>query len=149
MPFLVLHVVFSFFLDLAHALTRSNHDQAMELVLLRQQLRIYERKAKQPPRPSRWEKVALASLAATLPDLSRITLVFTPATLVRWHRAIVRRAWTFDHRPGGGRPPVSAACLQLILRLARENRAWGYGKIQGELLKLGHRVSESTIRRLR
>ena len=56
MPFLVLHVVFSFLLDLAHALTRSDHDQALELVLLRQQLRLYERQAKQP-RPSRWEKV--------------------------------------------------------------------------------------------
>ena len=54
MPYLVLHVVLWFLLDLAHALTRSSHDQALELVLLRQQLRLYERKTKQP-RPSRWE----------------------------------------------------------------------------------------------
>ncbi len=92
MPFLVLHVVLSFFLDLAHVLTRSRHDQALELVLLRQQLRLYERQATKP-RPSRWEKVALASLVAKLPDLSRVCLVFTPATLLRWHRAIVTRKW--------------------------------------------------------
>ena len=59
MPFLVLHVVLSFLLDLAHVLTRRDHDQALNLVLLRQQLRLYERQARQP-RPSRWEKVALA-----------------------------------------------------------------------------------------
>src|ERR687885_1779685 len=102
MPFLVLHVVLSFFLDLAHVSTRSKHDQAVELLLLRQQLRLYERQAKQP-RPSRWEKVLLASLAAKVPDLSRVCLVFTPATLLRWHREIIRRTWTCDNRPRRGR----------------------------------------------
>jgi putative transposase len=147
MPFLVLHVVLSFLLDLVHVLTRSNHDQALDLVLLRQQLRLYERKATQP-RLSRWEKVALTSVAAKLPGLSRVCLVFTPATLLRWHREIVKRRWTFDNRPKRGRPPVSAACVALLVRLARENRAWGYGKIQGELRKLGHRVSLTTIQRI-
>ena len=127
MPFLALHVVLSFLLDLAHALTRSRHDQALELVLLRQQLRLYERQAHQP-QPSRWEKVALASLAARLPALSRVALIFTPATLLHWHREIVRRKWTCDNRPRPGRPPVSAACVELIVRLARENPRWGYGK---------------------
>src|SRR5215216_5951599 len=147
MPFLILHVVCSFLLDLVHALTHSDQDQALELVLLRQQLRLYERQAKQP-RPSRWEKVVLASLAAKLPDLSRVALVFTPATLLRWHREIVKRAWTFGNCPKRGRPPVSAACVEIIVRLARENPRWGYGKLQGELLKLGHRVSRSAIKRV-
>jgi hypothetical protein len=120
MPFLVLDVVLSFLLDLAHVLTRSDHDKTVELVLLRQQLRLYERQATQP-RPSRCEKVLLASLAAALPDLSRVALVFMPATLLRWHREIVKRKWTFDNRPRPGRPPVSAACVELIVRLAREN----------------------------
>jgi putative transposase len=145
MPFLALHVVLSFLL--AHALTRSDHDRALELVLLRQQVRLYERKTRQP-RPSRCEKVLLASLAARLPDRSRVCLVFTPATLLRWHREIVKRKWTFDNRPRRGRPPVSAACIELIVRLAREDPRWGYGKLQGELLKLGHRVSRSAIKRL-
>src|SRR5215217_9033647 len=135
MPFLVLQVVFSFLLDLLHVLTRAHHDKDLELLLLRQQLRLYERQAKQP-RPSRWEKVLLASLASKLPDLSRVCLIFTPATLLRWHREIVRRKWTFDNRPRRGRPPISDACVELILRLARENPRWGYGKLQGELGKL-------------
>ncbi len=77
MPFLVLHVVLSFLLDLAHVLTCSDHDQALEPGLLRQQLRLYERQTIRP-RPSRWEKAALATLAARLPDLSRACLGFTP-----------------------------------------------------------------------
>src|SRR5919112_6328132 len=104
MPFLVLHVVLAFLLDLVHVLTRSDHDQAPELVLLRQQLRLHEPQARQP-RPARWEKVALASLAAKLPDLSRVALVFTPATLLRWHREIIKRKWTFANAPKPGRPP--------------------------------------------
>ena len=108
MPFLVLHVVCSFLLDLRHVLTRADHDKNLELLLLRQQLRLYERKTKQP-RPSRCEKVLLASLAARLPDLSRVALVFTPATPLRWHREIIKRKWTFDNAPKPGRPPTSAA----------------------------------------
>jgi putative transposase len=121
MPFLALHVVCSFLLDLAHVLTRSDHAKDLELVLLRQQLRLYERKATQRPRPSRWEKVMIAAVASKLPDLSRLALVFAPATLLRWHREIVQRRWTSDNRPRPGRPPVSAACAQLIVRLAAEN----------------------------
>src|SRR5919199_173714 len=132
MPFLILHVVCSFLLDLLHVLTRADHDKDLELLLLRQQLRLYERQARQP-RPSRWEKVMLATLAARLPTLSQVCLVFTPATLLRWHREIVRRKWTFANRPRPGRPPVSAACVELIVRLARENPRWDYGKLQGEL----------------
>src|SRR5215213_9325931 len=111
MPFLVVHIVLSFLLDLAHVLTRSDRAKDVELLLLRQQLRLYERRAKQP-RPSRWEKGALASLAAKLPDLSRVALVFTPAALLRWHREIVRRKWTFNNAPKPGRPPTSAACVE-------------------------------------
>jgi putative transposase len=73
--------------------------------------------------------------------------VVTPATLLRWHRELVRRRWTCRQRKGG-RPPTVRALRDLVLRLARENPAWGYQRIAGELLKLGFRISPSTVRRL-
>jgi hypothetical protein len=69
-------------------------------------------------------------------------------TVLRWHREIVRRKWTYGNAAKRGRPPTPAATVALIVRFAGENRAWGDGKIQGELLKVGHRVSCATIKRV-
>jgi putative transposase len=73
--------------------------------------------------------------------------VVTPATLLRWHRELVRRKWTYPQRKPG-RPPTGRALRELVVRLARENPPWGYQRIAGELLKLGVRLSPSTVRRL-
>jgi len=67
-----------------------------------------------------------------------------PATLLRWHRDLVRRRWTYDRRRQS-RPPLASQMRELILRLAAENPSWGYKRIQGELVALGIQLSASSV----
>src|SRR5450759_3937956 len=93
-------------------------------------------------------QVLLAAASRVIPRDRWVAFLVTPATLLRWHRELVRRKWTYPRTGRPGRPPIDAAIRALILRLARENLRWGCVRIEGELRKLGIRVAATTIRTL-
>jgi putative transposase len=125
-------------------LARSDRSKELELLVLRHELSILRRRARRP-QLTESDRLCLAALSRVMPRRSWQAFPVTPDTLLRWHRWIVARRWTYPHRRPG-RPPVDEEVRQLILRLARENGHWGYVRIVGELRKLGVTVSATLVR---
>jgi putative transposase len=128
------------------ALTRMRESEKdVEILALRHEVAVLRRSVKRPDLfPT--DRAIFAALGSHLPAGR---LMFQPATLLRWHRELVRRKWAaFQRRPRSGRPPLPEETKTLILEMARENPRWGDCRIKGELLKLGMKVSATAIRML-
>jgi putative transposase len=119
----------------------------VEVVVLRHQLMVLKRQLGRP-RLRRRDRLFLAAISRALPRARWSSFVVSPQTLLRWHRELVRRKWTYRQAPTGGRTPIIDEVRELILRIARENPRWGCLRIRGELAKLGVRVSATKIRTL-
>jgi transposase InsO family protein len=156
MGWFILKHIFATILTFVTINRLSDPEKDLEILILRHQLSILQRKLKHPIRPNRVEKMTLAVLTnqfkrtthRTVNQLRDVIRIFQPETVLRWHRELVRRKWTYARKNKGGRPRISEEVEQLILRLARENTRWGYDKIHGELLKLNFKVSPTSIRNI-
>src|SRR5262245_56359481 len=134
MVYLLILCVVCLLLDTLAAAGVAANEKDLEIDLLRQQLRVLERKVSSKPRVSRLEKLMLVALADQLRGVSQrfrgalgqCVLLFKPDTLLKWHRELVRRKWTFQRPKRGGRPPIEAELEALIVRLARENPRMGF-----------------------
>ena len=152
MSWFVVMQMFSVLLEWVRLGRKSEQEKELEILLLRHQLAILERKQTKLVRASHAEKLILAVLAIklkartkrTIKELGEVIRIIQPETVLNWHRELVRRKWTQRSSKHLGRPRTPIAIEELVLRLASEND-WGNGKIQGELLKLGHKLSEETI----
>jgi putative transposase len=130
-------------------LLASDRDKDTEILVLRHQVVVLERQLggkKVHFTPA--DRVLLAALLRRLGPqaLGRMRLLVRPDTVLRWHRDLIRKRHAARSRPRRpGRPRTVHSIRALVLRLVRENPAWGYRRVHGELLVLGVKVAPSTV----
>jgi putative transposase len=127
-------------------LGRQHRSKELEILVLRHELAILRRQAARP-RLTRADRALLTALSRSLPRRSWPNFTVKPETLLRWHRQLVARRWTYAHT-GPGRPPLEPSLRAMILRLADENPHWGYRRIVGELRGAGISISATSVRKV-
>jgi transposase len=147
--FSLLNVGLCRILGLIASLRRTESDRDIEIMVLRHQVWILERQLQERVRYRPVGRAILAAFSRLLPRARWQSFLVTPDTLLRWHRGAAKHKWRrWRKKRGPGRPRINHELVGPIVRLGRENQRWGCVRIQGELRKLGIRVSASSIRRV-
>ena len=139
-------ILYRLLVGLARLAVRSGRSRDLEIIVLRHQLTVLHRQNNRPALADE-DQVLLGAVAAALPRPQRAGWLVTPEALLRWHRRRIARHRTQPSRPPG-RPSTSAPLRRLIIDMANDNPTWGYRRITGELVGLGHRVGASTVWRI-
>jgi putative transposase len=126
-------------------LPRSDNAKNIEILMLRHQIAVLQRQVRSP-RLTWADRAILTALTRRISGARRrqLSQIVTPRTLLRWHAELVRHRWTYPRRTPG-RPRTGPAIRRLALEMARDNPAWGYRRICGELTGLGNKIAPSTI----
>jgi hypothetical protein len=134
-----------FLLNLCASIFKPKSRLEAENAALRQQLIVLQRKVRGRVQFTNSDRLFFIQLYRWCPSVLKAMMIIRPETLVRWHRAGLRRYWRCKSRSTGGRPPIHAELRALIWRMSVDNRLWGAPHIHGELLKLGFAVAQSTV----
>ena len=127
----LLYVIFRQVLGLVLLMARTSAAKDVGLLVLRHEVAVL-RRTNPRPRLDWADRAVLAALVRRLPRALRCYRVVTPDTILRWHRRLVRRRWTYLNR--AGRPPIDDVLVALVVRMARENPRWGYMRVRREAL---------------
>ena len=145
MIFSVVYLVVRCLLGCLMVLARREVSKDAELLVLRQENAVLRRQISRV-RYQPGDRLWLAALSRLIPRRRQgEVFAVTPATLLAWHRRLVARKWDYTSRRPPGRPSTAAAVRKLVIRIARDNPAWGHRRVQGELVKLGHLIAASTV----
>ena len=137
-----LYLAFVRTVQILHLQRSDESDLAIEVVMLRHEVAVLRRQVARPAlQPA--DRAILAGLSPLIPRSKHNRYFVQPDTLLRWHRALVRRKWTYPK--SSGRPRIPKGTVQLVVRLARENPTWGYRRIHGELSVLGIQLAPASV----
>src|SRR6266487_3846675 len=137
--------LFCFFLALSASPFKSSSRLEAENAALRHQLMVLQRKVRGRVHFTNSDRLFFIQLYRWFPSVLRAMIIIRPETVVRWHRAGVRRYWRWKSSSAGGRPQIDAELRALIWRMSVDNRLWGAPHIHGELRKLGVAVAQSAV----
>ena len=127
-------------------LVRSDLSKDAELLVLRHENQVLRRQISGRVRWDHADRLWLATLSRLVTRRLWIEVFpVTPATILRWHRDLIARKWDYTSRRRPGRPSTGTSLKTLVIRMARENPAWGHRRIQGELARLGYAIAASTV----
>jgi putative transposase len=139
----LLYLIFRQLVAWLGLLARSSKSKDVEILVLRHEVAVLRRQVRRP-RLSWADRAVFAALTRLGSRARQLPRIVTPATILRWHRDLVKQRWTHPGRRTAGRR-TAPELRRLVMRLAAETSSWGYRRIHGELAGLGYPIAPSTV----